>query len=465
MRVLQRITTLSILLPFLFVFTTGLSLVLAVVAYQVQDLSLRTWDVRVEWGELDVLTNDVMFFRLDSQNRLDELVARWALQSVKMDEAFTRLITHPRITLLPEEVRDEIVRASYIWRFSKARLDDSYRILGTELREPTFLPSLFATGEASLYDALRVMRSMDPPEPRRRRFSYTRIMANINTLNYTTSELSSIMKEVQGKIPPVLNRYAMIAVALIIGGFAVVSAYTALQLGRLSAPIRRLAERVRKIGESDAALHGDHDQKSEPTDEVELIDHGIRRLVARVGELYQRSIDNERRLHDAEVRALQYQINPHFLYNTLGMLQMSASAVGQHELAGDLRSLSRLLRAIVRRANRFVTLAEELETAEDYLSIIQTRYNKSLKVSIDASTEALTARIPGQIIQPVLENAVIHGLSARLNAENGGAMIVIRSTVVRDVLTIEVIDNGEGIDEQRCASLLDPSRSPPLTER
>ena len=151
----------------------------------------------------------------------------------------------------------------------------------------------------------------------------------------------------------------------------------------------------------------------------------------------------------AELLALRYQINPHFLYNTLGAIRSYAVREEQQEIAEMIKVLSRLLRTTVSRTSEMVTIREEIAILKDYVAVLQIRYMRRIKFTFDMEDDLDQAIIPGLLLQPVVENAVLHGLSKRLNeAEDGDARLEVRVRSNHDTIILEVRDNGTGMDER-----------------
>lgn len=150
-------------------------------------------------------------------------------------------------------------------------------------------------------------------------------------------------------------------------------------------------------------------------------------------------------LNQSQLLALQSQINPHFLFNTLNMIYTCECVeLGyQHELPGITLSLSRLLRYAFQSTD-LVSLDTELEFTKIYLELMRRRYINRFSVIYDVSTEALSASVPKLFIQPIVENAIFHGL-VDCHKEDPCLHIVIRSA--DGYCTVKVVDNGSGMDE------------------
>jgi signal transduction histidine kinase len=146
---------------------------------------------------------------------------------------------------------------------------------------------------------------------------------------------------------------------------------------------------------------------------------------------------------EAELRALRAQVNPHFLFNaltTIGYLIQTAP----DRAFGTLMRLSGLLRGILRSGEEFVTLGEELELIEAYLDIERARFEDRLRVHIDVAWELRRVRIPALVIQPLVENAIKHGISERL----AGGEVRVSARLQEGELVVSVTDTGLGVTDE-----------------
>lgn len=147
---------------------------------------------------------------------------------------------------------------------------------------------------------------------------------------------------------------------------------------------------------------------------------------------------------DAEIKALQAQINPHFLYNTLDSINWKAKINGVNEISEMVSALSSIIEANLNRNNEnFVTLDKEIEYINNYYLLLQKRFGKKIRLVTDISEDVRNCTIPKLIIQPIIENAVHHGLEMKVG--NG----IINLTIHKDEskIFIKVSDDGIGIDE------------------
>ncbi len=154
----------------------------------------------------------------------------------------------------------------------------------------------------------------------------------------------------------------------------------------------------------------------------------------------------------AEYLALQNQINPHFLYNTLEAIRGDAIYAGVTSIAETTEALSSFFRYTITEVNTLVTLADELENAENYFKIQQYRFDDKIKMLIhypDGEMNGHLYRLPKLTLQPIIENAVFHGLEGKTN----GGYITIQIETTNKSLLIHISDNGLGIPEEKLNKL------------
>lgn len=146
----------------------------------------------------------------------------------------------------------------------------------------------------------------------------------------------------------------------------------------------------------------------------------------------------------AEIDALQSQINPHFLYNTLESIRGQAIVEGVEGIGKMVKALADIFRYSITNKNAMVKLEEELKNIDNYLNIQQFRFDNKFIVIKDIEEDTKSCLIPKLIIQPIVENAIIHGLETK----PGRGIIRIKSTTTTDSIIISVEDDGEGIEKE-----------------
>ncbi len=189
-------------------------------------------------------------------------------------------------------------------------------------------------------------------------------------------------------------------------------------------------------------------------DEVATLIKQFNRMIARVNELVDSKVEQERNLRYAELKALQAQINPHFIYNTLNSIRSVAKLKGDKELAYISTSLARILREGSASegsspGSDYCSLGHSLDLARDYFTIEDWRWpgRFTLEESIDQSL--LDARVPRLIVQPLVENALSHGLEGK----PGPGTLAIRAMRENGDILVSIADNGMGIDAEKLAAI------------
>jgi LytS/YehU family sensor histidine kinase len=146
---------------------------------------------------------------------------------------------------------------------------------------------------------------------------------------------------------------------------------------------------------------------------------------------------------EAELRSLRAQINPHFLFNALTTISYLIDTAPEKANATLMR-LTKLLRGVLRSTDEFLTLGEEIALIESYLEIERARFEERLTVEINIAPELLCLRVPSLILQPLVENAIKHGITPK---KEGGA-ILIKATKTNENLILEVSDSGAGVKNE-----------------
>lgn len=148
----------------------------------------------------------------------------------------------------------------------------------------------------------------------------------------------------------------------------------------------------------------------------------------------------------AELLALQNQINPHFLYNTLDAIRGDALKIGAVNIADITEALSTYFRYTISRTRSLVTMMEELENVNNYFKIQQYRFEDKLKIEIlTGNDNVLRLLCPKLMLQPIVENAIFHGIERKPQ----GGLVTIRVEELADKVRVIVSDNGVGMSESR----------------
>ncbi|MCI8552249.1 MAG: sensor histidine kinase [Lawsonibacter sp.] len=218
---------------------------------------------------------------------------------------------------------------------------------------------------------------------------------------------------------------------------------------RISDPIRRLERSVKEL---ESGL--DVEIEEGGCYEVQRLGHAIRSMVSTMRHLMDDIIRQESQKRRSELEVLQSQINPHFLYNTLDSVIWMTEAGQQQEAIQMVTSLARFFRISLSRGKNIIPLADELEHARHYMNIQQIRYKNKFTTQIEALPGAEELYTLKLIVQPILENAIYHGMAS---AEDDGR-ICVRAFREGESLVIDIEDNGLGMRPEVAASLLDEDR-------
>ncbi len=145
---------------------------------------------------------------------------------------------------------------------------------------------------------------------------------------------------------------------------------------------------------------------------------------------------------EAELRALRAQINPHFLFNALTTISYLINTAPEKANATLMR-LTKLLRGVLRSTDEFLTLGDEIAIIESYLEIERARFEERLTIEINIAPELLSIRVPSLILQPIVENAVKHGITPK----KAGGSVRIEAARRGGNLILKVSDTGAGVSE------------------
>jgi two-component system, sensor histidine kinase YesM len=183
-------------------------------------------------------------------------------------------------------------------------------------------------------------------------------------------------------------------------------------------------------------------------DEIGELSGSYNEMLDTINRLLKRVAEEESAKKDAELKALQYQINPHFLYNTLNSVQWLAVMHGVPQIKELIAALIKLLQSSLGKQGAFLTLSEELEDLKNYVLIQQFRFGEELNVEYDVDPGTLNCTVPRLILQPLVENSIFHGL------EDGKGHIWIKAKREEQTLVLSIADNGIGMTDEQMQKLL-----------
>ena len=215
----------------------------------------------------------------------------------------------------------------------------------------------------------------------------------------------------------------------------------------ITKPVGRLIERLDKIGSGDFS----RDEKIEWNNELGEIGRGINNLSENVSDLMEKRLLDEKAKHDLEYQILQSQINPHFLYNTLNTIKWMATIQGSEGIADMSTALSRLMKNISKGTENLIPLKDEFSLVDDYFTIMKYRYGGTIELEYVTEDEALLDQMINRFsMQPIVENAIFHGIEPKGSA----GKITIHTYKKEDNVIIDVMDNGIGMSPQSIDDVL-----------
>lgn len=213
----------------------------------------------------------------------------------------------------------------------------------------------------------------------------------------------------------------------------------------LSRNLRKLSRAVTTIDQENLNLDVDIRSK----DEVGQLYQQIRFMIMRIRELITGIHNSEQEKRKSEMRALQAQINPHFLYNTLNTIKYLATLRGAQNIENVSIALSDMLHVNLSN-DRFITVKEEIHYLQQYLEIQEYRYSGKFTCYFSVSEDVHDKMVPKLLLQPIVENALLHGLVPK----NELGILQIRVYTEDDLLRIRIKDNGKGMTEDELTALL-----------
>jgi len=208
----------------------------------------------------------------------------------------------------------------------------------------------------------------------------------------------------------------------------------------ISKPLRDLSAMMKKVGKGDFDVSISSDSK----DEVGILSIHFNRMVSQVQKLIQEVYQEQYLKQRAELKSLRAQINPHFLYNTLESINWMARIKNVPEIGEMVKALGDLMRASI-SGDDFITISDEVVNISNYLKIQKFRYGDRFEAHICISPEIGDVKIPKLILQPIVENSIVHGLENKV--ESGRIEITGRLEEGNVVITIS--DDGVGMEEEK----------------
>lgn len=180
-------------------------------------------------------------------------------------------------------------------------------------------------------------------------------------------------------------------------------------------------------------------------------------MLDKISDMIDEVKEKEKQKKESDIRALNYQINPHFLHNTLASIRIVAMKHNDTEVSQAILDLNRILKSVFSSSSRKIVIKEEIKLLDSFSRLLSLRYNGRIEFNIWAEAETENMIIPSMIIQPLLENAVMHGVTPKMRDSEFKPRIDIDITKEKDNLKISIRDNGVGIDMSTAEKILNGS--------
>ncbi len=177
-------------------------------------------------------------------------------------------------------------------------------------------------------------------------------------------------------------------------------------------------------------------------DEVGILQQSFEIMKVNITNLIQENKVKEKKKRDVELKAMQAQISPHFLFNTLSTIRWAALNKNHKKVADMVLALSNLLNMTIAKGDEMITLAQEMENLVSYVDILKSRHSRVLNLEIELCDEIKTYKVPKLLLQPIVENSIIHGFKGKKT----DGFIKIENSVKGDKIVIIISDNGNGMD-------------------
>lgn len=252
------------------------------------------------------------------------------------------------------------------------------------------------------------------------------------------------VRELLSKSRQAQSIYVLTAVVLVI----VALLFSRFMARSITLPIQKLRDSMKKVQEGDFSVS---DVVVDSRNEIGSLTKSFDVMTHRIQELMEQNVHEQEQKRKSELKALQSQINPHFLYNTLDSIIWMEEGKKNEEVVLMTASLARLLRQSISNEDEVVPIANEVEYARGYLTIQKMRYKDKLEFQIDVDPSILHIPLIKLVLQPIIENAIYHGLKYK---ESKG-LLIIKGFPKDGNAVLQVIDDGVGMDEETLAHIYD----------
>lgn len=213
-------------------------------------------------------------------------------------------------------------------------------------------------------------------------------------------------------------------------------------------PLEALAKNMQLIEQGDLSIN----VKKTSSDEIGHLIQAFSQMVERLKHLIDEVLKSKIKQQEYEMKALQAQINPHFLYNSLSLINGKALLAGQNDISQMALLLSTFYRTTLNKGKSFTTVNDELKNTLSYAQIQNIMHSNSFDIVYDIDENLFSYPIPNLLLQPLVENAIIHGIDHKETLDKG--ILTISCYQEDSLLIFKVLDNGCGMSEEQCRNIL-----------
>ncbi len=300
-------------------------------------------------------------------------------------------------------------------------------------------------------------------------FSYIDKVDGVNML-VSVKEIPSLKWKIVSLSPLMELKQQLISfrniMYVLIFACVILSLFAALLLSQdVTGPVQKLVKSMSKVKTGNFQINLSYKRN----DEFAFLISEYKRMVSEIKDLIERLYiselenkkaeliikDAELKIKDAELKALQAQINPHFLYNTLDSINWLAFEYNAPDISTMVKSLSNFFRYSLNKGSNIITIEDELKQVESYLKIQKIRFLDKLDYIIDVEPTILQCYTVKLILQPIVENSIVHGIE---KIKTGGH-ILLSGRIIDGKIVIKISDNGVGTDCEKMNSLLEDSKN------
>lgn len=215
---------------------------------------------------------------------------------------------------------------------------------------------------------------------------------------------------------------------------------------RYTEPMMKMMSVIKKVEQGDLSAR----TEVHSNDEVGQLGNSLNNMIGEMQVLIDQLVREEQEKKEIELEALHSQINPHFLYNTLNTIKWMAKIQGNTSVSKAITALTKLLRISTNLGRDMISLREEIDYVMNYVVIQKLRFNEAINITDLIDPSCLELSVPKLILQPIVENSIIYGLTGERQELN----IVITGFIEDDKLIIEIRDDGPGIEEDVLKNIL-----------